>query len=181
MSRRRHLPGLLAATAATLAIIGWFYLIGDGETGKVRAPILAATNEARRDVWRIERLLLRPLTRTNYSDRKPHASRAYRLWVRDLWLDRLAKLRPAYREAFAPGVWDRLAVCETGGNWQHYNSTYQGGLGFYHGSWDAYRPAGWPSDAHYATREEQIVVGRIILNAVGWEAWPACSIRLGLR
>lgn len=78
-------------------------------------------------------------------------------------------------------VWDRLAECETGGNWRHHNSTYQGGLGFYHGSWDAYRPRRFPRDAHLASRTQQIVVGKRILADVGWGAWPACSILLGLR
>ena len=58
---------------------------------------------------------------------------------------------------------------------------YQGGLGFYHGSWDAYRPRRFPRDANLASREQQIVVGKRILADVGWGAWPACSIRLGLR
>jgi hypothetical protein len=177
----RHTTSFVLAGFVTLLIVGAFYLIGDAGGGAPRAPILAQTNTARAEVWRMQRLLLRPLTRTNYSDRREHASRAYRLWVRDLWRTRVAELRPTYREAFGPGVWDSLAVCETGGNWQHVNSTYQGGLGFYHGSWDAYRPRGWPADAHRASREEQIAVGRLILSDVGWSAWPACSIRLGLR
>lgn len=78
-------------------------------------------------------------------------------------------------------VWDRLARCETGGNWKHRNSTYQGGLGFHHRSWDAYRPRRFPAEAYLATREQQIVVAKRILADVGWGAWPACSIRLGLR
>ena len=46
---------------------------------------------------------------------------------------------------------------------------------------DAYRPRRFPRDAHLASREQQIVVGKRILADVGWGAWPACSIRLGLR
>ena len=57
----------------------------------------------------------------------------------------------------------------------------KGGLGFYRGSWDAYRPRGFPREAYLATREEQIAVGKRIRADVGWGAWPACSIRLGLR
>jgi Transglycosylase-like domain len=41
-----------------------------------------------------------------------------------------AKLTPE-RLAF----WDRVARCETGGNWQMRGSTYSGGLGFYNGTW----------------------------------------------
>lgn len=102
----------------------------------------------------------------------------YRRWVRAVWKTRLDHAR---RITPRNSVWDRLAKCETGGNWKHRNSTYQGGLGFYHGSWDAYRPRRFPRDAHLASREQQIVVGKRILADVGWGAWPACTVRLGLR
>ena len=80
-----------------------------------------------------------------------------------------------------PSTWTALANCETGGNWQHRNSTYQGGLGFYYGSWDAYRYRGMPHEAYNATRRQQIKVAHRIQHDVGWGAWPACSDRLGLR
>lgn len=103
---------------------------------------------------------------------------AYRTWVKAVWRQRLARARAAVH---VPRVWRLLAQCETGGNWRHRNSTYQGGLGFYHGSWDAYRPRGFPSEAYLASPAQQVAVGRRIRNDVGWGAWPACSIRLGLR
>jgi Transglycosylase-like domain len=31
--------------------------------------------------------------------------------------------------------WDRIAACETHGNWGMRGSTYEGGLGFYVGTW----------------------------------------------
>lgn len=150
---------------------------------EIKAPILHETQGFRLQTWRLQDEMGLAHTRTTYSDRKS-PSKAYRLWVNDLWEKRLKKVKARYKEwkqQFAYGVWDELAICETGGNWQHYNSTYQGGLGFYHGSWDAYKPPGFPADAHIATREQQIVVGQRILDDVGWGAWPACSIRLGLR
>jgi hypothetical protein len=95
--------------------------------------------------------------------------------------------RNALAHPIPMSVWNALAVCETGGNWRHYNSTYQGGLGFYHGSWDAYTPRAWvirwgfPTDAHRATKAQQIKIAHRIQHDVGWGAWPACSLRLGLR
>jgi Transglycosylase-like domain len=85
---------------------------------------------------------------------------------------------PAERIA---AVWRRLAVCETGGNWQHNDPPYQGGLGFHEGSWDAYRPAQFPAEAHQASAADQVTVGKRILADVGWGAWPGCSLMLGLR
>ena len=42
-----------------------------------------------------------------------------------------AKL-PAATIAF----WDRVAACETGGNWRMHGSTYSGGVGFYNRTWE---------------------------------------------
>jgi hypothetical protein len=78
------------------------------------------------------------------------------------------------------GVWDRLAQCESGGNWAT-NSYYDGGLQFLPSTWNAYKPAGYPAFAYQATREQQILVATRLQAARGWGQWPACSRRLGLR
>jgi hypothetical protein len=128
------------------------------------------TNELRREAG------LRPL-RTRFLHRVANDP-SYRLWVRAVWKNRLGDIR---RKVAIPPVWRRLAMCETGGNWRHRNSLYQGGLGFYYASWDAYRPRHFPAEAYLASPVEQVVVGKRIRADVGWVAWPACSIRLGLR
>ena len=77
-------------------------------------------------------------------------------------------------------VWDRLAQCETGQRWNTDSVPgYSGGLGFAHSSWTAYGGSGSRAAGH--SREEQIAVAKRILADVGWGAWPACSIKLGLR
>ena len=48
-------------------------------------------------------------------------------------------------------------------------------------TWDAYRLAGYPHAAYLATREQQIVVGKRVLAAQGWGAWPHCSRVIGVR
>jgi Transglycosylase-like domain len=141
------------------------------------APIAHAIDHLRWKTNELRQKAGRTPVRTNFLYRQI-ADTDYRMWVRTIWQDRLTE---AWRLRALSTVWDRLARCETGGNWKHRNSMYQGGLGFYHGSWDAYRPAGFPREAFNATREQQIVVGKRILADVGWGAWPACSIRLGLR
>jgi hypothetical protein len=141
------------------------------------APIVGAIDQLRSKTNATRKLAGRQPLRTTFLYRKVEDA-DYRGWVRAVWKTRLDHAR---RLTPRNSVWDRLAKCETGGNWKHRNSTYQGGLGFYHGSWDAYRPRRFPRDADLASREEQIVVGKRILADVGWGAWPACSIRLGLR
>ncbi len=79
-------------------------------------------------------------------------------------------------------VWDRLAQCESGGNWAiNTGNGYYGGLQFDKSTWrsnggDQYAP--YP---HQASREEQITVAQKVRNdRGGYSAWPACSARLGL-
>jgi hypothetical protein len=77
------------------------------------------------------------------------------------------------------GVWDRLAQCESGGNWGvNTGNGYSGGLQFAPGTW---RANGGTGSAHNASRAEQIRVAERVRATQGWGAWPACSARLGLR
>jgi LysM repeat protein len=86
------------------------------------------------------------------------------------------------RSAAAPaggGVWDRLAQCESGGNWGiNTGNGYSGGLQFAPGTWAAHGGSG---SAHNASRSEQIRVAERVRASQGWGAWPACSAKLGLR
>jgi LysM repeat protein len=86
------------------------------------------------------------------------------------------------RSAAAPAsgsVWDRLAQCESGGNWGiNTGNGYSGGLQFSAGTW---RANGGSGSAHNASRAEQIRVAERVRASQGWGAWPACSSRLGLR
>jgi LysM repeat protein len=86
------------------------------------------------------------------------------------------------RSAAAPAsgsVWDRLAQCESGGNWGiNTGNGYSGGLQFSPGTW---RANGGSGSASSASRAEQIRVAERIRASQGWGAWPACSSRLGLR
>lgn len=76
-------------------------------------------------------------------------------------------------------VWDRLAQCESGGNWSiNTGNGYYGGLQFSLSTWRAYGGKGYP---HQASREEQIRIAKKLQAAAGWGQWPACSSKLGLR
>jgi LysM repeat protein len=81
--------------------------------------------------------------------------------------------------AVGGSVWDRLAQCESGGNWSiNTGNGYSGGLQFSAGTWQA---NGGSGSASNASRAEQIRVAQRVLASQGWGAWPACSSRLGLR
>ncbi|WP_069773213.1 transglycosylase family protein [Streptomyces sp. LUP30] len=78
------------------------------------------------------------------------------------------------------GVWDRIAQCESGGNW-HINTGngYYGGLQFSAGTWRAYGGAAYASTADKASKAQQISVATKVQNSQGWGAWPTCSARAG--
>ena len=76
-------------------------------------------------------------------------------------------------------VWDKLAKCESGGNWSiNTGNGYYGGLQFSLSTWRAYGGSGLPSNA---SREQQIAIAKKLQADAGWGAWPACSAKLGLR
>ncbi len=78
------------------------------------------------------------------------------------------------------GVWDRIAQCESGGNW-HINTGngYYGGLQFSAGTWRAYGGSAYAATADQASRSAQIAVASKVQRAQGWGAWPVCSVRAG--
>ncbi|WP_316739915.1 transglycosylase family protein [Streptomyces sp. MK7] len=78
------------------------------------------------------------------------------------------------------GVWDRIAQCESGGNW-HINTGngYYGGLQFAAGTWRAYGGTAYAPTADQASRAQQITVATRVQQAQGWGAWPVCSARAG--
>src|SRR5207237_718099 len=63
----------------------------------------------------------------------------------------------------APGVWDRIAQCESGGNWAiNTGSGYYGGLQMLGSTWRAYGGTQFAPRADLATRAQQIVVAERI-------------------
>ncbi|MFD9317625.1 transglycosylase family protein [Streptomyces sp. NPDC060053] len=78
------------------------------------------------------------------------------------------------------GVWDRIAQCESGGNWSiNTGNGYYGGLQFSAGTWRAYGGTAYASTADKASKAQQISVATKVQNAQGWGAWPTCSARAG--
>lgn len=78
----------------------------------------------------------------------------------------------------AKGVWDRVAECESGGDWSiNTGNGYYGGLQFSLSTWKAFGGEGMP---HEASREEQIRIAQKTLAVQGPGAWPTCGKKAGL-
>ena len=81
-------------------------------------------------------------------------------------------------QASEQGVWDKVAECESGGDW-HINTGngYYGGLQFSEQTWKAFGGEGMP---HEASKAEQIDIAQKTLEDPGPGAWPVCGEKAGL-
>jgi len=84
--------------------------------------------------------------------------------------------------AASVSTWDKVAACESGGNWKiNTGNGYYGGLQFSPSTWAAYGGKTYAARADIATKSQQIRVAERVLAAQGDEAWPVCGDRAGLR
>ncbi len=73
---------------------------------------------------------------------------------------------------------ERLADCESGGNWSiNTGNGYYGGIQFNLPTWRGLGMRGYP---HHASKATQIAAGQKLHSQRGWKPWPACSRKLGL-
>ena len=78
--------------------------------------------------------------------------------------------------------WDKLAQCESGGNWAiNTGNGFSGGLQFTPSTWAGHGGTAYAPSAHLATREQQIAIAERVQASQGWGAWPACTASLGIR
>ncbi|NYH79130.1 LysM repeat protein [Actinopolyspora biskrensis] len=74
--------------------------------------------------------------------------------------------------------WDELAQCESSGDWQiNTGNGFYGGLQFTPSTWSAFGGDQYASNAHKASRSEQIAVAKKVLAAQGPGAWPGCTAK----
>lgn len=73
--------------------------------------------------------------------------------------------------------WDRLAQCESGGDWSiNTGNGYYGGLQFSLNSWRGVGGTGYP---HEHSRATQIQMGQRLHAQGGWRHWPGCTRSFG--
>ncbi|MEU9077902.1 transglycosylase family protein [Kitasatospora sp. NPDC048538] len=74
-------------------------------------------------------------------------------------------------------TWDKVAACESGGNWSivSSNGLYYGGLQFSRSTWLAYGGGAYAPYANQASKQQQILVAEKVLAGQGQGAWPRCG------
>jgi cell wall-associated NlpC family hydrolase len=78
--------------------------------------------------------------------------------------------------ALADSVWDKVAACESSGNWSiNTGNGFYGGLQFTQSTWEAYGGLKYAVRADLATKAEQIAVAEKVLTGQGPGAWPNCQ------
>lgn len=91
----------------------------------------------------------------------------------------VAEPEPVTNGVADEAYWDRMAQCETGGNWQHFPyGTWTGGLGIYNQTWLGWGGGEFAPTAGQATKEQQIIVADRIAADVGYSAW-GCVTAVG--
>ena len=72
-------------------------------------------------------------------------------------------------------VWDKIAQCESGGNWSiNTGNGYYGGLQFSAATWHSLGAPGLP---HQSSREVQIKYAKILQARSGWGQWGCAGAR----
>jgi Transglycosylase-like domain len=94
-------------------------------------------------------------------------------------LGRAVLERTMAEKATRESIWDRIAACETQGDWSMRGPAFSGGVGFSNAAWDDWGGREFAPNAGQATREQQIIVAERIRSSVGFEAW-GCAKRFGL-
>ncbi|MEU6893450.1 transglycosylase family protein [Streptomyces sp. NPDC046557] len=91
-----------------------------------------------------------------------------------------APLMAAGSASAATGAeWDRVAACESGGNWAiNTGNGFYGGLQFTSSTWAAYGGTAYAAQANQASKAQQIAIAEKVLKGQGKGAWPSCGVGL---
>lgn len=137
----------------------------------------------RRVTWEYQDRLKQARHATSYPERRKNAC-AYKRYLTGVWKDYAISARVQWEAwvydyawwLWLPDKWQRIGACETGygkrpGSWTWNSGTYQGAFGFFHGTWDQYKPEGAPSEAYLATPRQQYQAALNVYAAHGYGAW----------
>ncbi|MGC0418516.1 transglycosylase family protein [Embleya sp. AB8] len=85
-------------------------------------------------------------------------------------------------QAASVNTWDKVAQCESTGNWQiNTGNGFYGGLQFTQSTWHEFGGTQYATRADQATKGQQIAIAEKVLKSQGPGAWPVCSVKAGLN
>ncbi|MFF0416143.1 transglycosylase family protein [Kitasatospora sp. NPDC004745] len=88
----------------------------------------------------------------------------------------LAGVAPQSAQAASIATWDKVADCESSGNWSiNTGNGYYGGLQFNLSTWKGYGGGQYAAYPHQATKQQQILIAEKVLAVQGQGAWPVCG------
>jgi hypothetical protein len=85
--------------------------------------------------------------------------------------------KPVTRSTPRDSVWDKIAECESSGDWSNNdtgNNGHYGGLQFSISTW---KSVGGPGLPHHQSREVQIKYAKILQARSGWGQWACANAR----
>ncbi|MFE2917120.1 transglycosylase family protein [Kitasatospora indigofera] len=83
--------------------------------------------------------------------------------------------------AASVATWDKVAQCESSGNWSiNTGNGFYGGLQFTNSTWAEFGGTAYAPRADLATKDQQIATAEKVLAVQGPGAWPVCSVQAGL-
>ncbi|WP_435839020.1 transglycosylase family protein [Streptodolium elevatio] len=83
--------------------------------------------------------------------------------------------------AASVSTWDKVAQCESTGNWSiNTGNGFYGGLQFTNSTWREFGGTQYAARADLATKDQQIAIAEKVLAGQGPGAWPVCSVKAGL-
>ncbi|MFJ7276622.1 transglycosylase family protein [Kitasatospora sp. NPDC098663] len=105
--------------------------------------------------------------------RAPRRPRAAALTFTALAALGLSTVAAGSAQAASVATWDRVAQCESTGDWSYYKAgwPYYGGLQITKSTWEAYGGTQYAPMPHQATKQQQILTAERILAGQGAGAW----------
>ncbi|MFJ8433051.1 transglycosylase family protein [Kitasatospora sp. NPDC094019] len=83
--------------------------------------------------------------------------------------------------AASVATWDKVAQCESTGNWSiNTGNGFYGGLQFTNSTWAEFGGTSFAARADLASKDQQIAIAEKVLAVQGPGAWPVCSVQAGL-
>ncbi|MFJ3789722.1 transglycosylase family protein [Kitasatospora sp. NPDC090091] len=125
-----------------------------------------------------DRIFMLPTNGTRLSGRTRRAIAA--LGVAGIGLT-IPCLTTTSASAASVATWDKVAQCESSGNWSiNTGNGFYGGLQFTNSTWAEFGGTAFAARADLATKDQQIAIAEKVLAVQGPGAWPVCSVQAGL-